>query len=559
MASNSQRHLDRGWYLLPVLRRLAVDNLAVIGHAELGLEAGLTAITGETGAGKTMLAQAVSLMSGQKADSSLVGPDGDEAYVEAEFDDPIPEALAAVADPDDALILARRLRSGSSRALCGGRSCSAEQLKEAASALIAITGQGAARRLASPQAQLALVDAKGSLDGLRDETGVAYKRLREAEGALARAREGGTELARRMEMLRHELDLVRSLDPQEGEERSLGDEHGRLANAEALGTTAAASSEALSGDDGLADQLARVQRELEGASEHDANMGRLAAELEGAVAAVREVASAAQDLADGYEADPARLEAIGDRLEALRDLRRRFGGKEVAGILAQAQQDEDELEGIDVSEERMAELEAERERAESSYTDVAMRLRKSRRKAATSMAKEAHGHLAELGLGEAHLHVEWQETEPGEGGSDRVHILLQANAGLEATPLDKGASGGELSRVSLALLLASGSHRGTWIFDEVDAGIGGQTAHVVAAKLKALSSLCQVITITHLAQIAVQADHHFVIHKEAGRACVVELSSDEEREVELARLMGTGAEDAQEAASLMRAAAGQGA
>jgi len=540
-----------------MLRRLVVDNLTVIDHAELDLGPGLTCITGETGAGKTMLTQAVRLVAGGKAETSLIGARGDEAYAEAEFDDPVPEILADVLGDGDALVLARRLRAGGAKALCGGRSCSADQLREAASELIAITGQNTARQLTNQQVQLDLVDGKGKLETARAEVGGSFLRLRAAEDELDEARQGLSDKVRRSEMLRHDIDLVRALNPQPGERQELETELERLTHAESLRSATASAAHLLGSDDGLSDQLARVGRELEDASEHDKEVAQLAQEIDSMTEGLRDLASTAQNLTEGYDSDPGRLDEVEQRLSAFHDLKRRFAGAEIAEILEQIEASERELEMLETSDERIASLEAAVESARAEYEGLATKLRSGRRKASQKLSKEAEGHLSELGLAEAKLVIEWAEVEPSPSGMDRVQLLLQANSQLQATPLDKGASGGELSRVNLALLLASSAHQGTWIFDEVDAGIGGQTAHVVAGKLKALSSLCQVIAVTHLAQIAVQADHHFVITKN-GTATVTEISTAQEKEQELARLMGADSSDeqaSQAAAELMRAAA----
>jgi DNA repair protein RecN (Recombination protein N) len=268
---------------------------------------------------------------------------------------------------------------------------------------------------------------------------------------------------------------------------------------------------------------------------------------------IAEAARSARDLGDSYEGDPARLDEVEQRLSAILDLRRRFQGFDIESILVRTDEAERELAEIEGGDERLATLEAGASHARADYEALAATLSAKRKVAAKRLETATEGHLNDLGLTGAKLVVGLEIESAGVRGNERVRMLLAANRGLEPVPLDKGASGGELSRVNLALLLAASAERGTWIFDEVDAGIGGATAHVVAAKLKALSEHVQVIVVTHLAQIAVVADHHLVVRKdESGdyaATTVFELESKTERETELARLIGADANDEHAAAT----------
>jgi len=542
-----------------MLRRLVVDNLTVIKHAELELEPGLTCITGETGAGKTMLTQAVRLVSGEKADARLVGGSGEEAYVEAAFDDSVPQVLVDVVSSDEELVLARRLRkTGSARALCSGRSCSADQLREATDELISLTGQHAARRLVDNKIQLALIDASGSLEDKRDKVALSYQAWRQVSDELRSLQEALGDRIRHTEMLEHEISLVRSLDPQPGEKQELEEERERLAHVEGLRGATALASHLLNGDEGAADKAGQALRELENVSAHDPDVLKLTETVQTALEEMQDSAREAQRLADTYDADPMRLTEIEQRLSAFNDLKRRFAGLDIPDILAKTEQSEAELLTLEEGDERLEKLEEDERKAQDQYDKVAKELRAKRQKAAQALRKKTEGHLSDLGLQEAKLLITFIDNPPSSTGIDKVEIMLQANPNLDATPLDKGASGGELSRVNLALLLGASDSKGSWIFDEVDAGIGGATAHVVASKLKALSATCQVIVVTHLAQIAVQADHHFVLKKEAGETSVHKITAKEDIERELARLIGADSDDkdaAKSAADLLRKAA----
>jgi DNA repair protein RecN (Recombination protein N) len=554
-----------------MLSRLLVDNLLVIGHAELELGPGLTIITGETGAGKTMLTTAIRLVGGEKADGALVGPRGDEAYVEAEFDDEVPSALADVADPSEVLVLARRLRKeGNARALCCGRSCSAEQLRAATDELISLTGQHAARRLVDAGVQMDILDGSAHLFAERELVGEAYRCWHERERELTALRTLLADGERRLELLRLDVESVRALAPTPGEEEELASARERLRHVDALRSATLTAAQLLDGgDDGDGDvsaltALALAERELVAAGAHDPQIAELASTLADASETVLDVVRNVRVLAEAYDSDPARLDEIESRLRAITDLRRRFQGLDIESILVRAEAAEVELSEIEGGDERAQALEAECEHAKSAYDQAATKLSQARKLAAKQLVVATERHLHDLGLAGAKLLVELPPAAASARGSESVHMLLVANPGLEPAALDKGASGGELSRVNLALLLAGRPARGTWIFDEVDAGIGGATAHVVATKLKDLAEHTQVIVVTHLAQIAVRADHHLVVSKDSGgefaSTVVRELVSESERERELARLIGADADDqaaAQTAAQLLRDAAGR--
>jgi DNA repair protein RecN (Recombination protein N) len=523
----------------------------------LEFQDGLTCITGETGAGKTILTQAVLLVAGGKADPSLIGAAGTEAYVEAEFDDAPPEVLESIAIRDEPLILARRLQGTRSRALCDGRSCSVTQLEEAASLLISIISQHAARQLADSRVQLDLIDEKGGLMPLRGEIAKRFQALVARQSELDGLRARLMDKERRVEILRSDIELVRSLEPKPGEEEALLVEYERLANIEFLRQAVLQAHTLLSADDGISDRLVLVVRELHAAEEHDPALAHLVDGFNETIEVLRDLSREAGSLAEDYEGDPQRLQEVEQRLADLRGLRRRFAGNELEAILQEIERAQDELEELEAGDERLEELEAELKEAHSSYNEAAARLRAQRKRVAKQLVREVESHLDDLALENARLEVAFKEVPPSAMGTERVQFLLAANPHLTATPLDKGASGGEASRVALALLLAAGARQGTWIFDEIDAGIGGQTAHVVGAKLKALAENCQVIVITHLAQVAVQATSHFAITKDAeGMARVTLLKEEGGREAELARLMGAEASQASEAAGLIRSAAG---
>ena len=547
-----------------MLTRLLIENLTVFERVEAELDGmGLVCITGETGAGKTMLLQAMRLIAGAKSESSLIGPAGNEAYVEATFSGLVPKALTELATDGEELILARRLRKeGPARALCNGRGASASQLAEAAGELISLTGQHAARQLVSPAFQLELLDSAGGLGSEVEAIALAYSSHRQAAAELQNLRESMRDRERRFEMLRHEQELYGGLDPQPGESDLLHSERDRLRHAESLAETAVTLHEGLAVAEGsVIECLDVLEADARRAAEHDKQFLGLADALLDQRERLADVATAARDLRSGYEADPERLLEVEERLAAFAELRRRFGGAELEEIAAQMEDSAAELATLEDADAELARLASIAEEAEAAYEKAAGTLSKKRRKAATELRRAVETHLAELALPEAELEIAIAPAKPSARGSDNVEFLLRANRGLEATPLGKGASGGELSRVNLALALVAseGSSHSCYLFDEVDAGIGGQTAHAVASKLAALAETAQVIVITHLAQIAVQAQSHYVVEKQsAGERTVTELrrlTSDGERQAELARLAGADGASGEEVERLVRAGA----
>lgn len=544
-----------------MLRRLLVDNLTVVDRAELDLDDRvLIVLTGETGAGKTMIVQGLELILGQKADPRIVGPSGEEAYVEAEFEGPAPAPLDELAPEDEPLLLARRVRKqGQSRALCGGRGCSAETLKTCAEQLISLTGQHAARRLVDAGVQLSLLDEAGKLDRQVEAVADAYEGWRQATAALKYLQAEVAEGQERIDLLRHRVEQVTALGLQADEDRSLTAERDRLAHAESLSRSTQTAAAILSDENGVCDSLGRAVTEFQAAGAHDPKMSELAAEAEDCFERLQDLAREASRLIESYRSDPARLDEIEGRLAAIGDIRRLYHGKEITDILSEVEATEMKLRNIEGSEERLAQLaEAERQ-ANETYQKVARQLRQARRRAARTLARSAEQHLGDLGLTGAKFEVEFEEAPASVRGIDRVRFTLQANAGLAPAPLDAGASGGEISRVNLALLLACAPDRGTYVFDEVDAGIGGRTAHALAAKLAELAQDSQVIVITHLAQIAVKADQHFLVQKTEtdgrARTTVVALEDQAGRELELARLLGAEDKHSRQAAELLQSAA----
>jgi DNA repair protein RecN (Recombination protein N) len=533
-----------------MLRRLRIENLVLIREAELELAEGLNAITGETGAGKTILAQAVGLLLGAKGDAKAIGPAAKEAYVEAEFDLPDgffeEEGLEALAElrPEDepGLVLARRIfPDGRTRAYAWGRAAAREDLAAATELLVGMSGQFEQRRLARPGYQLEVLDSFAGEDQVR-----RVAAMRAAWRVLAAARRRHEEIARdasAAEARLAELEaLVGDTDGFEaGTEAALLAQRERLRHVTELAEGAAGAAEAISPDDGDGAALlaAKAERAI-------APLERLAPELSAAAAELRDVEVRLRDVAgelrsflDSLEAEPGRLEQVEGELERITAAKRRFACTTYEELLERAAAARTELEARDAGSDPAAEAAAALAEAEANVDALAAELQRARAEAAPRFAGAVAAELRGIGLGEGEFHVELGERELGSSGKDAVTFLIRPNPGLPFAPVAETASGGELSRIALAIAAAAGGKM-TLVFDEIDAGIGGQTAHAVAQTLRRLGERSQVVTITHLPQIASVADRHLRVEKVPGDPTHtrIEHLAEPERKDELERMLG---------------------
>jgi DNA repair protein RecN (Recombination protein N) len=528
-----------------MLLELRVENLLLIERAELRLAPGLNVITGETGAGKTMLAHALDLLLGGKPRAGTVRPGALEAWVEGIFElpDGLRSALGDRIAPDaDDLVLARRVGAdGRTRAYLGGRSATVGDLREAGEALLAFYGQHEHRRLTLASAQLEVLDAfcgaeqhdrrAAYADAWVEVRGLRARRAELAELAGARERE--------LDLLRFELSEIEAAEPSEAERDELGTERERLRHQEALRAGALAAVEALSpesGGPGATFLLAEAGRRLEEVAGVDGALDALGERFASLRYEAEDLAGELRRYEETVEAAPGRLEEVEDRLAELARLERKHGGT-TAAVLAHAERcraRRDELEGAEVA---LGEVEAGLAAAEGRMDALAAALRKARAGAAGDLARAVRARLGELAMEGAQFEVEvTPREEPGATGADQVEFLISTNPGVAAGPLREIASGGETSRVMLALMSvahsdgASGGDGRLLVFDEVDAGIGGVTARTVGAQLRALAEGRQILCITHLPQIASLGARHFVIAKdtatEPARTTVTGLDGD---------------------------------
>jgi len=538
-----------------MLLELRVENLLLIERAQLRLAPGLNVLTGETGAGKTVLAHALDLLLGGKARSGIVRPGAAEAYVEGVFE--LPDALRGELGerlPADAeeVVLARRVSAeGRTRAYVNGRSASAGDLRELAEPLIAFYGQHEHRRLTLSSTQLDVLDGFCGPEqaARRARAADAWARVRALEGTLAELRERAGSRERELDLLAFELAEIEEVAPSVEEKRELEAERGRLRHLEALRGAALAAVEAIApedGDGGASTLLARAGVELDGVAGVDASLDPLVERFRALALEADDLAGELRRYAEGLEAEPGRLDAVETRLAAVERLERKHGGS-VEAVLAHAEacrRRRDELLG---ASEALEGAEASLAEARATLAAASEELRAARAAAGPALAESVRERLADLAMDGASFEVALHEREPGPTGADTVEFLIAANPGVPAGPLRDIASGGELSRVMLALMGVANEDGGaTLVFDEVDAGIGGVTARAVGEQLRALAAARQVICITHLPQVASMAARHFSIAKDTSTdpavTTVTELASDAVVG-ELVRMLGADSGD----------------
>jgi DNA repair protein RecN (Recombination protein N) len=540
-----------------VLRSLRIENFVLIREAELVFGPRLNAVTGETGAGKTILAQAIGLLLGAPGDAGYLGPGAAEAYVEADFDLPEgildDESLATLAElkpeDEDGLVAARRVfADGRTRAYAWGRAVPREELAALVERLLAMSGQFEQRRLARPSFQLDVLDAFVGEEQLRlrAEHGRAWREMgmaRRHRDELASTEAGRTE---RLEELRQLVARTEGFAPDT--EDSLRAERERLRHVTELAAAAAEAAEALTpehGEGGAADLVARAANALMPVTNLAPELQAEYVNLGEAELRVKDVASALRGFLAALEAEPGRLEEVEGELERIADARRRFGASSYEELLGRAEAARAELEGHEAGIDPLASAEQVVAESERRATGLADGLSQARRSAGAAFGEAVAGELQGLGMGDGEFEARVSDREHGPSGRDEVAFLIRPNAGLPFAPVAETASGGELSRVALALraVAHAGAGEPTIVFDEIDAGIGGRTAHAVAEALGRLAERAQVLTITHLPQIASAAETHFRVEKVPGDPTHtrIERLAESARREEVERMLG-GAE-----------------
>ena len=522
-----------------MLRRLRIENLVLIREAELELAPGLNAITGETGAGKTILAQAVGLLLGMKGDDSFVGPGADEAYVEAELD--LPDELEELADlrpeDEDALLVARRVfADGRTRAYAWGRAAAREDVAAAVERVVAMSGQFEQRRLARPSYQLELLDRFAGVD--REPLRTAWRELQVA-------RKRHEELTANAAFAEARLAELRALEEdtegmEDGDEERLRADRERLRHVSELAEAASAAANALTPEDGegAAGLVALAERAIAPLERLAPELQRAGDELRDVELRLRETASELSSFLASLEAEPGRLEELEAGLDRIAEAKRRFRVATYEELMDRAAEAREEFAALDGGVDPAAAAAAAVDAAEARVHDLAVEARAERNAAAPAFAEAVAAELHDVGMGEGEFVCEVRERETGATGADDAVFLVRPNAGLPFAPVAETASGGELSRIALAIAAVAGGE--TLVFDEIDAGIGGRTAHAVGETLERLAKRAQVLTITHLPQIASRAERHFRVEKIPGDPTHtrIDVLGEDERRAELERMLG---------------------
>jgi DNA repair protein RecN (Recombination protein N) len=537
--------------VLAVIEELHIRGLGVIEEASLALAPGLTVVTGETGAGKTMLVTALQLLLGMRADTSLVRSGATAALAEAAISPPPPEADAWVDDPDDVLVVTREIpEDGRSRARIGGRLVPVSALHEVLGRHVEVHAQHEHVRLARTEVQRALLDRYAGDPHARvlDRYGGAFERWRELEDARTNRDRDARERARELDRLRVEVAEIDAAELDAEVDATIGQELERLAHADELQQTAAEAS-LLLGADGAGDPVGRALDALRRLSLDDAELDGLRSRATAVSVELTELAADLRTFGESVEADPERLQRLQERQRLLGQLARKYGAR-IEDVLAYADDARTRVAQLEAMDEDAADLEQRCAAALQEVHDLAEDLRRGRRTAAERLAKDVDQHLVDLGMPHATFQTAVDAVEDGsfrQHGADDVTFLLAPNPGEPARPLGSAASGGERSRVSLAIevALADIDDAQVLVFDEVDAGIGGATAMAVGEKLARLAAgdgqrRRQVLCVTHLAQIAAFADVHHVVEKQVrdGRTVTtLRRVGDAARAEELARMM----------------------
>ena len=539
-----------------MLRQLAVHNIVLVERLELEFDPGLGVLTGETGAGKSILLDALGLALGTRADTSLVRPGQDSAAVSAELELDAAHPVHALLrdqgieiEAGEPLIVRRTLKSdGGSRAFVGGGAVPAGVLRDLGALAVEIHGQHDDRGLLNPKGHRALLDAFGKLDVAPVEAAWAEVTRTEAELTQARAEAAAAERDR--EWLEHASAEIEALAPEEGEETRLAEERAAMQAGLKAGESLTGLDELLGGADGALAQLRQAARRIErGAADHPL-LAEALASLDRALIEASEAEDRITRAADAMVFDPARLEQVEARLFDIRGLARKHR-VEADGLATLGLQMRSQLASIEAGTERIAALDAELLTARQAYSDAAEVLSKQRREAASLLDSAVADELAPLRLDAAKFRTGVVPAEAGPSGTDRVEFEVSTNPGAPFGPLTRIASGGELSRFILALkvALAEAGTAATMIFDEVDRGVGGAVASAIGERLARLAQNSQVLVVTHSPQVAARASHHYRIEKSHGpdgtRTTVRKLDEEERRE-EIARML-SGASITEEA------------
>jgi DNA repair protein RecN (Recombination protein N) len=526
-----------------MLRFLRIRNFALIDQLELHFEEGFNLLSGETGAGKSIIVDALGLLTGSKASAEMVRTGENRAIVEAIFEMDLRSDLERLGlDAEGAEIIIRREISSDerNRVYVNNQPTTVSALRELAPLLLDIHGQHEQQTLLDHSSQLALIDAYAESTTLASKARQLFTAAERAEAELAELTAEHARKLERLDLLTFQHDEIQKADPKPGETESNRLRLNVLSNAGKLLEAAARGYESFyESEASVLSAIAQSHRAIRDAAQHDSRLQPIAEQIETARISIQDIAYALRDYAEQIEADPQELERVQARLAELERLHRKYG----PDLLEHVHKVRREMDSIGLTEEKKEDLQVEISSIRQQYADTTLQLSKRRRAASIKLEAAVQQELQSLAMPHARFTIAWTDVAPGRAsGIDRPELLISANPGEELRALEKIASGGELSRVMLALrtMLAVDDTRKTLVFDEVDAGIGGKAAETVGQKLKELSARYQIFCVTHLAQIAAFADHQYRIEKLIldGRSVTrVEALTGETRIEELVRMM----------------------
>lgn len=503
-----------------------MENYAVVERVRVRFHSGLNLLTGETGSGKSIVVDALGLLLGGRASADMVRSDTDRARISGIFEAPRDASCralleeAGVTPEEGELLLVREvLANGKSRAFAGNRPVTVALLRELAPFLADIHGQHEQQQLFSPEAQLQLLDEFAALDESRERVADLFRRWKQIQRELEELNKSEQEKLRLADLWSFQRKEIEAAALKPGEDAELDNQRLVLKNVARLQESASAAYSALYDSPESASAQVRIAlKKLEELCRIDGSLAAVLETLKSAAIGVNEASDAIRDYLDRLEADPDRLENVESRLALIDRLKRKYGNS-LTDVLAFLADVRARMEAVETAGERKAMLEQELARSSEAYRDAAASLSKLRKTAAEKLTKRVEGELGSVALENAIFRIEVQPTGWSEQGADRIEFLISANIGEEPRTLDKVASGGELSRIALTLKTAAG-HSGrangvprTLVFDEIDSGIGGGVAEAVGRRLKTLAVSNQVLCVTHLAQVAGFADHHYFVEK----------------------------------------------
>ena len=532
-----------------MLELLHIENIAIIEEAEIAFEPGFNALTGETGAGKSIVIDAMSAVLGQRTSRDLIRTGADKAFVSALFsgvDAALCEDLGAAPDEDGNLMLQREIGAdGKNVCRVGGRPVTVSQLRTLGSRLVNIHGQHDGQQLLDEEQHLAYLDSFGKVETLWNIYAEQYYALTEIRRKMNALQMDEAEKARRMDTLQYQITELERAKLQPGEEEELQSRRNLLRNAEKFISAVAGADYALNGgddSDGVLNLLRRAQEALGAVRHLDEGFAALYERLESAYSEVYDIADAVAEQRESFEFSPNELDEVEGRLDQLYRLKKKYGAT-VEDMLAYLDKCHAELDDITYAGDALARLEKDCAKAEKAARKAAEELSAARKAAAETLAQAILEELQQLDMGKIRFQVDFAEKPLDATGMDQVRFLMSANLGEELKPINKIASGGELARIMLAMknVLSEQDQVGTMVFDEVDTGVSGRAAQKVAEKMARISRKKQVLCVTHLPQLAAMADTHFSVEKgEAnGRTFTrVQRLDRRQRQMELARLTG---------------------